>query len=125
MRTSIDGSIEIDVPASRAYEYWTRMEQFPRFIEAVESVKRLDEQRSVTYRVRLAARLTNSLFRNVALAILQHGSVETSGVSALGSEIVRLTEERLACMTPSSLSVSPPSTPPLPLVDFDRLAGEK
>jgi uncharacterized membrane protein len=47
MRTSIDGSIEIDVSAATAYEYWTRMEEFPRFIEAIESVRRLDERRSV------------------------------------------------------------------------------
>ncbi len=47
MRTSIDGSIEIDVSAATAYEYWTRMEEFPRFIEAVESVRRIDEKQSV------------------------------------------------------------------------------
>jgi uncharacterized membrane protein len=46
MRTSIDGSIEIDVPASTAYEFWTRIEQFPRFIDPVESVERIDELRS-------------------------------------------------------------------------------
>ena len=47
MRTSIDGSIEIDVPPAIAYEYWTRIEEFPRFIHVVESVRRLDEKRSV------------------------------------------------------------------------------
>ena len=46
MRSSIDGSIEIDVSAATAYEYWTRMEEFPRFIEAVVSVQRIDERRS-------------------------------------------------------------------------------
>jgi uncharacterized membrane protein len=46
MRSSIDGSIEIDVPAGTAYEYWTRMEEFPRFIEAIESVQRIDERHS-------------------------------------------------------------------------------
>ena len=47
MRSSIDGSIEIDVPAATVYEYWGQMEQFPRFIDAVESVRRIDERRSV------------------------------------------------------------------------------
>jgi uncharacterized membrane protein len=47
MTTCIDGSIEIDAPAALAYEYWNRMEEFPRFIDAVESVRRLDERRSV------------------------------------------------------------------------------
>jgi len=47
MRTSIDGSIEIDVSGATAYEYWTRVEEFPRFIEAIESVRRIDELRSV------------------------------------------------------------------------------
>lgn len=46
MRTSIDGSIEIDVPARTAYEFWTRVEEFPRFVEAIESVQRIDELRS-------------------------------------------------------------------------------
>lgn len=55
MRTSIDGSIEIDVPAATVYEFWTRMEEFPRFISAVESVKRIDERRSI-WRVNLGFR---------------------------------------------------------------------
>ena len=46
MRTSIDGSIEIDVPAATAYEFWTRIENFPRFIDPIESVERIDEIRS-------------------------------------------------------------------------------
>ena len=50
MRTSIDGSIEIDVPASTAYEFWTRIEQFPRFIDPVESVERIDEEKAIGQR---------------------------------------------------------------------------
>ena len=46
MRTSIDGSIEIDVPDSAAYEFWTRIEDFPRFIGPIESVERIDAVRS-------------------------------------------------------------------------------
>jgi uncharacterized membrane protein len=46
MRTSLDASIEIGVPASAAYEFWTSIEDFPRFLGAVESVERIDAQRS-------------------------------------------------------------------------------
>lgn len=46
MQTCTDGSIEIEASASDAYEYWTRIENFPRFIDAVESVQRIDEKRS-------------------------------------------------------------------------------
>lgn len=46
MRTSIDGSIEIEVPTATAYEFWTRVEDFPRFINPVESVTRIDEKRT-------------------------------------------------------------------------------
>ncbi len=46
MRTSIDGSIEIEVPAATAYAFWTRVEDFPLFIDPVESVKRIDEKRT-------------------------------------------------------------------------------
>ena len=55
MRTSIDGSIEIEVPAATVYEFWTRMEEFPRFIDAIESVRKIDERRSV-WRVNLGFR---------------------------------------------------------------------
>ena len=46
MRTSIDGSIEIEAPASETYDTWTRIEDFPRFIDPVESVERIDEYTS-------------------------------------------------------------------------------
>lgn len=46
MKSSIDGSIEIDVPAATAYLFWTRIEDFPRFIDPVESVQRIDDMRS-------------------------------------------------------------------------------
>jgi uncharacterized membrane protein len=47
MSTCIDGSIQIEAPAALAYEHWNRMEEFPRFIDAIESVTRIDERRSV------------------------------------------------------------------------------
>ena len=38
MKSSIDGSIEIDVPAGTAYLFWTRIEDFPKFIAPIEAV---------------------------------------------------------------------------------------
>ena len=40
---SIEQSIEIDVPVSTAYNQWTQFEEFPKFMEGVESVTQLDD----------------------------------------------------------------------------------
>jgi uncharacterized membrane protein len=39
----IQESIEVDVPASVAYNQWTQFEEFPQFMENVESVRQLDD----------------------------------------------------------------------------------
>ncbi len=38
-------SIEVDVPVSTAYNQWTQFEEFPQFMEGVESVTQLDDTR--------------------------------------------------------------------------------
>ncbi|OLE77231.1 MAG: cyclase [Chloroflexi bacterium 13_1_20CM_2_70_9] len=38
-------SIEVAVPVRVAYDQWTQFEEFPRFMEGVESVKQLDDRR--------------------------------------------------------------------------------
>jgi uncharacterized membrane protein len=38
-------SIEVDVPVSTAYNQWTQFEEFPRFMDGVESVTQLDDKR--------------------------------------------------------------------------------
>src|SRR5882672_4827060 len=38
-------TIEVEVPLSTAYNQWTQFEQFPRFMEGVESVRQLDASR--------------------------------------------------------------------------------
>jgi uncharacterized membrane protein len=43
--SSIEESIEIDVPVSTAYNQWTQFEEFPRFMEGVESVTQIDDIR--------------------------------------------------------------------------------
>src|SRR5947209_10475950 len=36
-------SIEVDVPVRVAYDQWTQFEEFPSFMEGVESVQQLDD----------------------------------------------------------------------------------
>ena len=37
-------SIDVNVPVRTAYNQWTQFEEFPRFMEGVESVKQLDDK---------------------------------------------------------------------------------
>ena len=41
--SSIEQSVEVEVPVSTAYNQWTQFEEFPRFMEGVEEVKQLDD----------------------------------------------------------------------------------
>jgi len=43
MMETIEKSIDINVPVRAAYNQWTQFEEFPRFMEGVESVKQLDD----------------------------------------------------------------------------------
>jgi uncharacterized membrane protein len=38
---TVEKSIEVNVPVRTAYNQWTQFEEFPRFMEGVESVQRL------------------------------------------------------------------------------------
>ena len=40
---TIEQSIEVNVPVSTAYNQWTQFEEFPNFMEGVESVTQLDD----------------------------------------------------------------------------------
>ena len=40
---TVEESIEVNVPVSTAYNQWTQFEDFPRFMEGVESVKQIDD----------------------------------------------------------------------------------
>jgi uncharacterized membrane protein len=40
---TVEKSIELNVPASVAYDQWTQFEEFPRFMDGVEEVKQLDD----------------------------------------------------------------------------------
>ena len=43
--SQIEESIDVNVPVRTAYNQWTQFEEFPRFMEGVESVKQLDDTR--------------------------------------------------------------------------------
>ena len=42
--STIEESIQVDVPLRTAYNQWTQFEEFPRFMEGVESVTQLDDR---------------------------------------------------------------------------------
>lgn len=41
---SIQKTIEVNVPVSRAYNQWTQFEDFPEFMDGIEEVKQLDDK---------------------------------------------------------------------------------
>lgn len=43
--STIEQSIDVNVPVRTAYNQWTQFEEFPRFMEGVEVVRQLDQQR--------------------------------------------------------------------------------
>jgi uncharacterized membrane protein len=42
---AVEQSVEVEVPVRTAYNQWTQFEEFPRFMEGVESVAQLDDTR--------------------------------------------------------------------------------
>jgi len=41
--STIEESIDVEVPVSTAYNQWTQFEEFPRFMEGVEEIRQLDD----------------------------------------------------------------------------------
>jgi uncharacterized membrane protein len=39
----IQDSIEVEVPVQQAYNQWTQFEEFPKFMEGIQSVQQLDD----------------------------------------------------------------------------------
>lgn len=44
--STIEKSIEVNVPARTAYNQWTQFEEFPRFMDGVLEVRQLDDKRT-------------------------------------------------------------------------------
>ena len=42
--SSMEQSIDVNVPVSTAYYQWTQFEDFPRFMEGVREVRQLDDR---------------------------------------------------------------------------------
>ncbi len=45
MTSTIEQSIEVDVPIEQAYNQWTQFEEFPRFMDGIDRIDQLDERR--------------------------------------------------------------------------------
>jgi uncharacterized membrane protein len=41
--STVEESVEVEVPVRTAYDQWTQFEEFPEFMEGVESVRQLDD----------------------------------------------------------------------------------
>ena len=41
--STVEASVDVDVPLQTAYDQWTQFESFPRFMEGVESVTQVDD----------------------------------------------------------------------------------
>ena len=41
--STIEQSVEVNVPVSTAYNQWTQFEDFPQFMEGIEEVKQMDD----------------------------------------------------------------------------------
>ena len=44
MTTTIEQSIDLDVPVRAAYDQWTRFEEFPQFMKGVEEIRQIDDR---------------------------------------------------------------------------------
>lgn len=45
--STITQSIDVQVPVNTAYNQWTQFEDFPHFMEGVESIKQIDDTRTL------------------------------------------------------------------------------
>jgi uncharacterized membrane protein len=54
--SKIEKSIDVNVPVRTAYDQWTQFEEFPKFMEGVESVQQLDD-RHLTWRAEIGGKM--------------------------------------------------------------------
>ena len=53
---AIEQSIVVNVPVQMAYNQWTQFEEFPRFMDGVESVRQFDDKR-LQWRVNIGGKV--------------------------------------------------------------------
>ena len=51
--SSIIETIDVDVPVRTAYDQWTQFEDFPEFMDGVESIRQIDDTH-LLWRARVA-----------------------------------------------------------------------
>ena len=51
--STIEQSVEVNVPVRTAYNQWTQFEEFPRFMEGVEEIRQIDDTH-VHWRTKIA-----------------------------------------------------------------------
>jgi uncharacterized membrane protein len=51
----VERSIDVEVPVRTAYNQWTQFEEFPRFMEGVESVRQIDDS-TVHWKAKVAGK---------------------------------------------------------------------
>jgi uncharacterized membrane protein len=44
MTSTIEQSIEVDVPIEKAYNQWTQFEEFPQFMDGIDRIDQLDDR---------------------------------------------------------------------------------
>jgi uncharacterized membrane protein len=83
--STVETSIEVDVPVRTAYDQWTQFEDFPHFMNGVESITQLDDTR-LHWKTRIAgverefdARITEQ-HPDERIAWRATGEVEHGGV---------------------------------------------
>ena len=85
MSTMID-SIGVAVPVRVAYDQWTQFEQFPEFMDAVQSVEQLDDQK-LRWTAKVAG-IANDI--SVAVCNAMGAPTQTFGSAAYGGELTVL-----------------------------------
>ena len=96
---TIEDSITVDVPVSRAYNQWTQFEEFHIFMEGVKEVKQLDDKR-LHWKAEIAGKTKEwdaEIFEQIPdkrIAWRSTGGAKNSGTVAfasLGAEQTKLT----------------------------------
>ena len=125
---NIEQSVEVDVPVRTAYNQWTQFEEFPKFMEGVESVRQLDDKR-LRWRATVGGKTRSGMPRSrssVRTSVLRGRAEGAHTMQASSPSIAWPTAGRRSCCnwttTPRGLSRT--SAPPLVGVVSARVKGD-